>query len=103
MDTRPIALAPLRHVPRQVRWVEQRLGRERALDPLSPHACALYLLLGTGADAQGLRYSPMVLVSDKPFIFLEPFILIMYVFGLAVLPRLFHAGRRDLPAMRGEP
>ena len=57
MDTRPIALAPLRHVPRQVRWLEQRLGRERALDPLSPHAGALYLLLGTGADAQGLRSS----------------------------------------------
>ena len=25
------------------------------------------------------------------------------VFGLAVLLRLFHAGRRDIPAMRGEP
>src|SRR5215467_7804877 len=27
----------------------------------------------------------------------------MQVFGLAVLLRLFHAGRRDIPAMRGEP
>src|SRR5262245_26449682 len=56
MDKCPMALAPLRRVPRQVSWVDQRLGRERYIDQLSHEACALYLFLVPGADAQGLRY-----------------------------------------------
>jgi hypothetical protein len=36
--------------------VDQRLVRERYIDQLSPQACALYLLLVTVADAQGLSY-----------------------------------------------
>jgi hypothetical protein len=36
--------------------VDQRLVRDRYIDQLSPHACALYLFLGTVADAQGLSY-----------------------------------------------
>ena len=54
MDKRPISLAKLRRVPQQFRWVDQRLVRERYIDQLSPPACALYLFLGTVADAQGL-------------------------------------------------
>jgi hypothetical protein len=50
-------LVKLRHVPQQFRWVDQRLVRERYIDHLSPEACALYLFLVTGADAQGLRFS----------------------------------------------
>ena len=56
MDTPPISLATLRRVPRQFSWVDQRLVRERSIDQLSPHACALYLFLVTVADAQGLSY-----------------------------------------------
>jgi hypothetical protein len=52
----PISLAKLRHVPRQFSWVDQRLVRERYIDPLTPEACALYLFLVTVADAQGLSY-----------------------------------------------
>jgi hypothetical protein len=54
---RPLASTKLRQVPSQFRWVDQRLVRERALDPRSPEACALYRLLGTGADAQGWSFS----------------------------------------------
>ena len=56
MDKPPISLAKLRRVPRQFSWVDQRLVRERYIDQLSPHACALYLFLVTVADAQGLSY-----------------------------------------------
>ena len=56
MDKRPIALTKLRRLPRQFSWVDQRLVRERYIDQLSPQACALYLLLVTVADAQGLSY-----------------------------------------------
>jgi hypothetical protein len=56
MDKRPISLAKLRTVPSQFSWVDQRLVRERYIDQLSPHACALYLFLVTVADAQGLSY-----------------------------------------------
>ena len=97
MDTRPMALAPLRHVPRQVRWLEQRLGRERALDPLSRTPVPSISCSAPGADAQGLRYSPMVLVSDKPFIFLEPFILIRYVCGVARPPTTLPRGEAGPP------
>jgi len=43
-------------VPSQFSWIDQRLVRERYIDQLSPHACALYLFLVTVADAQGLSY-----------------------------------------------
>jgi hypothetical protein len=56
MHKRPISLAKLRKVPQQFSWVDQRLVRERYIDQLSPPACALYLLLVTVADAQGLSY-----------------------------------------------
>src|SRR5215475_14307871 len=56
MHKRPIALAKLRKVPTQFSWVDQRLVRDRYIDQLSPHACALYLFLVTVADAQGLSY-----------------------------------------------
>lgn len=56
MHKRPISWTQLRHVPRQFSWVDQRLVRERYIDQLSPQACALYLLLVTVADAQGLSY-----------------------------------------------
>ena len=56
MHKRPISLAQLRKIPQQFSWVDQRLVRERYIDQLSPQACALYLLLVTVADAQGLSY-----------------------------------------------
>jgi hypothetical protein len=56
MEKRPISLAKLRRVPQQFSWVDQRLVRERYIDQLSSHACALYLFLVTVADAQGLSY-----------------------------------------------
>jgi hypothetical protein len=56
MHKHPISLAKLRQVPQQFSWVDQRLVRDHYIDQLSPHACALYLLLVTVADAQGLSY-----------------------------------------------
>ena len=56
MDKRPLCRTQLRRVPKQFSWVDQRLVRERRIDQLSHEACALYLFLGTVADAQGLSY-----------------------------------------------
>ena len=46
----------LRHVPRRFSWIDQRLVREGYCARCGPHALALYLLLLTVADAEGLSY-----------------------------------------------
>ena len=46
----------LRAVPSQFSWLDHRLVRERYLERCSTEALALYLLLVTVADAQGLSY-----------------------------------------------
>ena len=57
MKTKPILCpARLRHVPRQFSWIDQRLVRQRHIQGRSPEALALYLLLCTVADAQGVSY-----------------------------------------------
>jgi hypothetical protein len=46
----------LRQVPAQFSWLDQRLVRENFLRHGEPAAWALYLVLVTVADAQGLSY-----------------------------------------------
>ncbi len=46
----------LRRVPSQFSWVDPRLLRDGYLERCEPPALALYLLLVTVADAQGLSY-----------------------------------------------
>lgn len=46
----------LRQVPAQFSWLDQRLVRENFLRHGEPPAWALYLVLATVADAQGLSY-----------------------------------------------
>lgn len=46
----------LRKVPAQFSWVDQRLVRQRCLCSCEHAAWALYLVLVTVADAQGLSY-----------------------------------------------
>lgn len=46
----------LRQVPAQFSWIDQRLVRENFLRRADPGAWALYLVLVTVADAQGLSY-----------------------------------------------
>ncbi len=46
----------LRQVPAQFSWIDQRLVRENFLRRAQPTAWALYLVLVTVADAQGLSY-----------------------------------------------
>jgi hypothetical protein len=46
----------LRKAPRQFSWVDQRLVREGYLERCDTVALALYLLLVTVADTQGLSY-----------------------------------------------
>jgi hypothetical protein len=46
----------LRQVPAQFSWIDQRLVRENFLRHAQPAAWALYLVLVTVADAQGLSY-----------------------------------------------
>ena len=46
----------LRQVPAQFSWIDQRLVRENFLRQANPTAWALYLVLVTVADAQGLSY-----------------------------------------------
>ena len=46
----------LRQVPPQFSWIDQRLVRDRHLERCDVQALALYLVLVTVADAQGLSY-----------------------------------------------
>jgi hypothetical protein len=46
----------LRRVPSQFSWVDQRLVRQRYLHQCDHAALALYLVLVTVADAEGLSY-----------------------------------------------
>lgn len=46
----------LRRVPAQFSWIDQRLVRDRHIERCDCQALALYLLLVTVADAQGLSY-----------------------------------------------
>lgn len=46
----------LRRIPRQFSWIDQRLVREHYIERCDHDALALYLLLVTVADAQGLSY-----------------------------------------------
>lgn len=46
----------LRQVPPQFSWIDQRLVRDRHLEHCDVQALALYLVLVTVADAQGLSY-----------------------------------------------
>ena len=57
MKAKPI-LCPerLRRVPRQFSWIDQRLVRDGHISRCGANALALYLLLCTVADAQGLSY-----------------------------------------------
>jgi len=52
----PILPQRLRRVPRQFSWIDQRLVRDGHIARCGPAALALYLLLVTVADAQGLSY-----------------------------------------------
>jgi hypothetical protein len=46
----------LRHIPGQFSWIDQRLVRDRYLQQCDHRALALYLVLVTVADAEGLSY-----------------------------------------------
>lgn len=46
----------LRRVPPQFSWIDQRLVRERLIERCDVHALALYLVLVTVGDAQGVSY-----------------------------------------------
>jgi hypothetical protein len=46
----------LRRVPEHFSWVDHRLVRDEYIRRVSPEALALYLLLVTVADAEGLSY-----------------------------------------------
>ena len=46
----------VRRVPRQFSWIDQRLVRDHHIERCDTTALALYLLLVTVADAQGLSY-----------------------------------------------
>ncbi len=46
----------LRRVPSQFSWIDQRLIRDRHIERCDVHALALYLVLVSVADAQGVSY-----------------------------------------------
>jgi hypothetical protein len=46
----------LRQVPAQFSWIDQRLVRDGHIRRCNAHALALYLMLVTVADSQGLSY-----------------------------------------------
>ena len=56
MPKRVLSEQRLRHIPAQFSWIDQRLVFEGHLGRCDANAAALYLLLLTVADAQGLSY-----------------------------------------------
>ncbi len=56
MQKRLLVPSRVRRVPRQFSWVDQRLVRDNHMAGCTVEALALYLLLVTVADAQGLSY-----------------------------------------------
>lgn len=56
MQKRLLVPSRVRRVPPQFSWVDQRLVREHHIERCNVEALALYLLLITVADAQGLSY-----------------------------------------------
>ena len=56
MQKRLLLPSGVRRVPRQFSWVDQRLVRDHHIERCDAAALALYLLLVTVADAQGLSY-----------------------------------------------
>jgi hypothetical protein len=56
MQKRLLVPSRVRRVPRQFSWVDQRLVRDNLVGRCTVEALALYLLLITVADAQGLSY-----------------------------------------------
>jgi hypothetical protein len=46
----------VRRIPARFSWVDHRLVRDRHIERCGPEACALYLLLITVGDAEGLSY-----------------------------------------------
>ena len=56
MQKRLLIPSRVRRVPRQFSWVDQRLVRDNHMAGCNVEALALYLLLVTVADAQGLSY-----------------------------------------------
>ncbi len=64
----------VRRVPRQFSWIDQRLVRDNHIAPCHVEALALYLLLVTVADAQGLSYygdrsiARLLSLSSEPLI-----------------------------------
>jgi len=56
MDKHLLDPERLRKIPPQFSWIDQRLVRERHIEPLSHAAAALYLFLLTVADARGLSF-----------------------------------------------
>ena len=95
--------------------LRQRMLEDMQIRNYSPHTIDGYLRyaaqfakhFGTSPDRLGPEhirtYQPMVLVSDKPTIFIELHKLSVSIFELAVVLRLFHAGRRHIFPLRGEP
>lgn len=63
MNKKILRLDRLRQVPAQFSWVDQRLVRDNFLRHADPAAWALYLVLVTVADAQGLSYYSDVTLS----------------------------------------
>ena len=56
MSKKVLCRERLRRVPEHFSWVDHRLVRDEYIRRVSPEALALYLLLVTVADAQGLSY-----------------------------------------------
>jgi len=56
VEKRILSPGRVRRVPKQFSWVDHRLVRDRHICRCSHEALALYLLLVTVADAEGLSY-----------------------------------------------
>jgi hypothetical protein len=73
----------VRQIPPQFSWIDQRLVRDRYIEQCNNQALALYLLLVTVADAQGLSYYGDATLSRL----------------LSISPQQLEQARRDLIAV----
>ena len=56
IDKRVLIPQRVRRIPRGFSWVDHRLVRDEHISRCGPEALALYLLLVTVGDAEGLSY-----------------------------------------------
>ena len=105
---RVLCPARVRQIPNQFSWIDQRLVRDHLISSCGADALALYLLLLTVADAQGLSYySDQSIVSRLPFLdtrrLAQARAELLRVGWIVYEPPLYQVLALDAPERSGDP